>query len=198
MTRSFDVFFGLCPNERLSKQSWGCWFERPLWRYSKEQAQWWSSFGPVYLGTEDGSWRFITLRRRDESGTLVTCWNNKSHHRPPRCNHWKSQCGKRNCASIHKMNTLRTVKSHYNDVITSTVASQITSLTIVYSTVYSGRDQRKHQSSASLAFVRWFHRSPVNSPHKGPVTRKMFPFDDVIMSRIKADRYNLTINPSMD
>ena len=70
---------------------------------------------------------------------------------------------------------------HYNDVIMSTVASQITSLTIVYSTVYSGADQRKHQSSASLAFVRGIHRSPLNSPHKGPVTWKNFPFDDVIM-----------------
>ena len=61
------------------------------------------------------------------------------------------------------------------------MASNITSLTIVYSTVYSGADQRKHQSSASLAFVRGIHRSPVNSPHKWPVTRKMFPFDVVIM-----------------
>ena len=50
------------------------------------------------------------------------------------------------------------------------VASQITSLTIVYSTVYSDADQRKHQSSASLAFVRGIHRGPVNSPHKWPVT----------------------------
>ena len=39
---------------------------------------------------------------------------------------------------------------------------------------------KKHQSSASLAFVRGIHRWPVNSPHKGPVTRKMSPF--VIMS----------------
>ena len=61
------------------------------------------------------------------------------------------------------------------------IASQITSLTIVYSAVYSAVDQRKHQSSASLAFVRGIHRGPVNSPHKGPVTRKMFPFDDVVM-----------------
>ena len=61
------------------------------------------------------------------------------------------------------------------------IASQITSLTIVYSAVYSGADQRKHQSSASLAFVRGIHRGPANSPHKWPVTRKMFPFDDVIM-----------------
>ena len=61
------------------------------------------------------------------------------------------------------------------------LASQITSLTIVYSTVYLDVDQRKHQSSASLAFVRVIHRGPVNSPHKWPVTRKMFPFDGVIM-----------------
>ena len=48
-------------------------------------------------------------------------------------------------------------------------------------TFYSGTDETKHQSSASLAFVRGIHRWPVNSPHKGPVTRNMFPFDDVIM-----------------
>ena len=70
---------------------------------------------------------------------------------------------------------------HYNDVLMSAMASQITSLTIVYSTVYSGADQRNHQSSASLAFVRGIHRGPVNSAFKGSVRRKMFPFDDVIM-----------------
>ena len=64
------------------------------------------------------------------------------------------------------------------------MASQITNLTIVYSTVYSGADQRKYQSSASLAFVKGIHRRPVNSPHKGQVTPKMFPFDDVIMQGI--------------
>ena len=74
--------------------------------------------------------------------------------------------------------------SHYNDFIMGTIASQITSLTIVYSTVYSEADQRKHQSSASLTFVRGIHRGPVNSPHQWPVTRKMFPFDDVIMVRL--------------
>ena len=61
---------------------------------------------------------------------------------------------------------------HYNDVIMGAMASQITSLTIVYSTVYSDADQRKHQSSASLAFVQGIHRGLVNSPHKWPVTRK--------------------------
>ena len=66
----------------------------------------------------------------------------------------------------------------------SMMASQITSLTIVYSTVYSGADQRKHQSSTSLAFVQGIHRWPVNSLHKGKVTWKMFPFDDIIMLTI--------------
>ena len=64
----------------------------------------------------------------------------------------------------------------------SAMASQITRLTIVYSTVYPGADQSKNQSSMSLAFVRGIHQWPVNSPHKGPVTRNLFPFDDVIMS----------------
>ena len=71
--------------------------------------------------------------------------------------------------------------THFNDVTMDSIASQITSLAIVYSAVYSSADQRKHQSSASLAFVWGIHRGPVNSPHKWPVTRKMFPFDDVIM-----------------
>ena len=81
---------------------------------------------------------------------------------------------------------------HYSDIIMGAMASQITSLTVVFSTVItsitivysivnSGADQRKHQSRASLTFVRGLPRGPVNSPHKGPVTRKMFPFDDVII-----------------
>ena len=75
---------------------------------------------------------------------------------------------------------------HYIDVIMTTLASQITSLAVVYSTVYSDADERKHQSSASLAFVLGIHRGPVNSPHKWPVTRKMFPFDDVVMGMWKS------------
>ena len=62
---------------------------------------------------------------------------------------------------------------HYNDVIMTTMASKITSLTVVCSTVYSDADERKHQSSASLAFVWGNSPGPANSPHKGPVTRKM-------------------------
>ena len=75
---------------------------------------------------------------------------------------------------------------HYNDITMGTIESQITSLTTVYSTVYSGANQRKHQSSTSLAFVRGINQGLVNSLHKGPVTRKMFPFDDVIMHKTVA------------
>ena len=79
--------------------------------------------------------------------------------------------------------TTKSLPEHYSNVMMDAIASQITSLTIVYSTVYSSVDQRKHQSSASLAFVWGIHRWPVNSPHKWPVTRKMFPFDDVIVTK---------------
>ena len=58
------------------------------------------------------------------------------------------------------------LRAHYNDVIMDAMTSQIA--------VYSGTGQRKHQTSASLAFVRGIHRWPVNSPHKWPVTRKIF------------------------
>ena len=88
------------------------------------------------------------------------------------------------------------ISTHYNDVIMN--ASQITGLAIVYSCVYSGADQRKHQSSASLAFVRGIYRSPVNSPHKGPVTRKMYPFDDVIMGPCYDTDAEFDLNRSMD
>ena len=111
--------------------------------------------------------------------------NNQTHkwlrNKPCQCIHNKSQC------KIHDIQPLRNMGFewmvlHYDDVIMGTMSSQITSLTIVYSTVYSGSDRRKYQSFASLDFVRGIHRGPVNSPHKWPVTRKIFPFDDVIMA----------------
>ena len=70
----------------------------------------------------------------------------------------------------------------------STMVSQITGVRFVYSTPCSGANQRKHQSCVSLAFVMGIHRRPMNSPHTGPVTRKMFPFDDVIVG---GDKYFL-------
>ena len=82
---------------------------------------------------------------------------------------------------------------HNNDVIMDAMASQITSLTIVYSTVYLGTDQRK-QSSASLTLVWGIHRWPVDSPHKGPVTWKMFPFDDVIITHCPSFQYKASLS----
>ena len=103
----------------------------------------------------------------------------------------------RNHIRMHAFPTLTSCERnyltvHYGDVIMGAIASPITSLTIVYSTVYSEADQRKHQSSASLAFVRGIHQGPVNSPHKWPVTRKMFPFDDVIVYDIVHGNYYLS------
>ena len=70
---------------------------------------------------------------------------------------------------------------HYHDVIMCVTSSQITSILIVCSTICSGADQRKHQISTSLTFVSGNHQSLMDSPHKGPVTGKMFLFDDNIM-----------------
>ena len=89
--------------------------------------------------------------------------------------------------------------SHFCDIIMGAMASQIISVTIVYSAVYSDADRRKHQSPASLAFVSGIHRWPMNSPYKGPVTRKTFPFDDVIMSsrmhgRVFSCLFAITLN----
>ena len=90
---------------------------------------------------------------------------------------------------LAQISTLPEPMSTYcNGVIMGAMASQIPSLAIVYSSVYRGADQRKHQSSASLAFMSGIHRWPVISPHKGPVTRKMFPFDDVIMIEFESSQ----------
>ena len=78
----------------------------------------------------------------------------------------------------HTWNVIKRV--HYGDVTMSAVAYQIIFVSIVYLTVWSGTHQRKHQCSALLASVRGIHRWPVNSPQKGPATRKRFPFDEVI------------------
>ena len=75
---------------------------------------------------------------------------------------------------------------HCSDVIMSAMASQITGVSVVYSTVCSGADHRKHQSSTSRAFVKGIRRWPVDSPHKGPVTRKCF---DLITSSCGVTHY---------
>ena len=97
------------------------------------------------------------------------------------------------CPCVNEFAMTKIKMHHCPDDMISTMASQIIDVTSVYSTVCSGADQGKYQSSASLAFVRGIHQWPVNSPHKGPVTQKMFPFDDVIIinKNICEDRSNV-------
>ena len=90
---------------------------------------------------------------------------------------WQNVCP-RAAAHVLQLAHLRNKIFRYSDVIMDEIAYQVTSFTIVYSTVYSGAYQRKHQSSASLALVRGIHRWPVKSPHKWSVTRQMFDNDD--------------------
>ena len=99
------------------------------------------------------------------------------NHHPKRSTHVEESM----CVCV--LSPLCTLKAniHYNEVIVSTMASQITRVSIVYLTVCSGPDQRKHQSSVSLTFVRGIHWWPVNLPTQMPVMWKVFPFDDVIL-----------------
>ena len=78
--------------------------------------------------------------------------------------------------------TISTPLQHYNDIPMSTIVSQITSLTAVYISVYSRADQRKYQSSASLAFARGIHWWSVNSPTQRASNAENVAFDDVIMN----------------
>ena len=88
---------------------------------------------------------------------------------------------------LHTPRTYYMTRKHYVDVIMTTMASQITSLTVVYSIVYSGTDQKKTSKLRVTGLCAGNSPGPVNSPHKGPVTRKMFPFDDVIMGKLGPD-----------
>ena len=73
--------------------------------------------------------------------------------------------------------------THYNRVIMGAMASQ-TPVSQLFTQPFAQMKikENKHQSSASLAFVRGIHQWPLNSPHKGPVTWKLFAFDGVIMN----------------
>ena len=88
------------------------------------------------------------------------------------------------------------VISHYSDVIMSAMVSQTTGVSIVYSTVCLGADQRKYESSALIAFVSEIHGWPLGSRHEGPVTRKMFSFDDVMMQGRRLSRHRKMRNPA--
>ena len=91
-----------------------------------------------------------------------------------RCVNTATVCKLRNKINWYMRFVIQLGQIHYNDVIMGKMASQIASLTIVYSTVYLSADLRKYQSSAPLAFAQGIHRGPVNSPHKWPLTRRIF------------------------
>ena len=78
---------------------------------------------------------------------------------------------------------------HNNDVIMSAMASKITSLRTFTQPFIQAQNKKKYQSSASLAFVRGIHRSPVNSPHKRPVTGELILYcTDLLLHRAPASR----------
>ena len=83
-------------------------------------------------------------------------------------------------SDLHKARTSKISNTLLRRHIVGTMASQITTRDCLLNRSFGRRS--KKTSLASLAFVRGIHRWPVNSPHKWPVTRKMFPFDDVIMT----------------
>ena len=155
-------------------REWGLWHEPPV-----EQSVKWMVI-----------WNARVFCPCDITVMSQTCDNN---HDKNRLNCIKS-------VTAMKMRNLiccRLSSFHYSDVMLSAMASQITSLTIVYSTVNSGANQRKHQSSASLAFVKGIHQWLVNSPHKWPVTRKMFLVDDdIVHSNCNSicNRYSVTLH----
>ena len=182
VTRSFDVFFDLRPNKRLSKQSRRRWFKTPsrsLWRHCNVLRKS-ENLHFIYLSIEMAcvfeifppatEWSYILRILNAIIADVLGIVRS-----PGICSY--------DIDLIIQEHSSFSIK-YYSDVIMSAMASQITGVLIVCSTVCSGADQRKHQSSASLAFMTGIRRWPVDSPHKGPVTRKMIPFDDVIMKMI--------------
>ena len=129
-----------------------------------------------------------------ENAMANNCKQCFNAHYQPHCHPTTNSlwlCSSVHCGPPHQSRRIwLSAEVHCNDVIMGAIASQITSLTIVFSTVYLDTDRRKHQNSASLAFVRGIHRRPVNSPHKWPVTRKVFPFDDIIMLTLNSDLHH--------
>ena len=99
------------------------------------------------------------------------------------------------CLIIWLVSILAQLYHNYSEVTMSAMASQFTGISMVYATVCSCADQRKHQSSASLAFMRGIHRSPVISPHKGPVTRKTFTYVCIPNNKIYREHTACTVQP---
>ena len=145
----------------------------------------WVDIFYIVLKTDILQIRLLHDSQHDSSDTLVTenqhggCWWPGAYLKP--C-HLQPLCGRSPVFTEHEWSSVNSKHNTRNEDIAArsyvliyfSMVSQITSLTIVYSTVYPDADHRKHQSSASLPIVRGIHRWPVNSGHKGPVTRKCF------------------------
>ena len=124
-------------------------------RCHHQDRMWWFSYIYIYSRKLCSIYRVLIVVK-EEMGLMNSCFQSRG-------------------VSMRTYNEVfHEIPFHYSGVIMSVMASEITGVSIVYSTVCSGADQRKHQSFASPAFVRGIHRWPVNSPHKGPVTPKMF------------------------
>ena len=152
-------------------------FQIKIWQYSF-QKMWlkirYSKYQPFCLNPNEKIYALKTESRNDANfdnsgGDTIGCH--------------KDATGTTGADRVGIVTSLGFQCAHYSDIIMGTMTFQITGVLMVCLIVCSGTDQGKHQSSASLAFVRGIHRWLVNSPHKGPVTRKMFPFDDVIMKK---------------
>ena len=109
------------------------WDQHVIWGHGTE---WYSYFFLVWRRCDFR--RLCIILHKISNIILLNSTVQSTHH------HWPVATSSINC--------------HYDDVIMSVIASQITSLAIVYSTDYSDTDQRKHQSFASLVFVRGIHR----------------------------------------
>ena len=156
VARSFGFFIGAL-NKRSSKQSWGWWFETPscsLWRHCNERRRLTSIRVPIIKIRQPHDC-LIFIMRIHISGNILFILK------------WDP-------GVIYPSRRLDMERLHYDDVTMTTMASHITSLTVVYSTVYSDADQRKHQSSASLAFVWGSHRDRWIPRTKGQLRGKCF------------------------
>ena len=124
---------------------------------------------------------------------LLTYFNQMTLHK--KCHiWWKIACYVFRCHILVLGDNIPN-KTHYSDVIMNPIASQIAGVSSVCSSVWLGADHKKHQSSVSLVFVRGIGRIPVNSPRKGPVMRKLFPFYDVIVYKYCIGTYvDSTVN----
>ena len=149
VTRRFDVFF----DKRLCKQSRGWWFETPpcsLWRHCNFKGKGWD-----HCHCPKANYEII--------GEIIRTHGVQFHMYADDCQLYIT------CDSPDLNDS-----THYDDVRMGAIASQITSLAIFYSAFYSGVVQRKHQSSASLAFVWGIHRDRWIPRTKGQLRGKCF------------------------